>query len=86
MINLIKAFNEANRIADRERLEHCDYHIDTGLLPAQARAALARTVVRHGVVANRKTLELAALHSFEQGLTPRIVGLEEAFAPSAMEM
>ena len=86
VINLLKAFNEANRIANRERLEHVDYYVDTGLLPAEARAALSRTVVEHGVVANRKTLELAALHSFEQGLTPRVVALDEVFAPSAMEM
>jgi hypothetical protein len=76
----------ANGIADCERLEHCEYHIDTGLLPAEARAALPKTVVQHGVIANRKTLETAALHSFEQGLTYRVIGLEEAFAPSAMDM
>lgn len=86
VINLIKAFNEANAIADRERVEHCEYHIDTGLLPAEARAALTRAIVRHGVVANRKTLEMAALHSLEQGLTPRLIGLEEAFAPNSMDM
>ena len=86
VINLIKAFNEANKIADRERLEHCEYHIDAGLLPAEARQALSRQIVRHGLVANRKTLELAAQYSCEQGLTPRVVGLDEAFAPSAMEM
>ena len=86
VINLIKAFNEANRIADRERLEHCEYHIDTGLLPAEARAALAKTIVHHGIIANRTTLETAALHSFEQGLTPRVISLEEAFPASAMDM
>jgi 4,5-dihydroxyphthalate decarboxylase len=86
VINLIKAFDEANGIADRERQEHCEYHIDTGLLPAEARAALAKTVVRHGVIANRQTLETAALHSFEQGLTPRVIPLDEAFAPSSMDM
>ena len=86
VINLIKAFNDANAIADRERVEHCEYHIDTGLLPAEARDALARTLVRHGIVANRVTLETAALHSFEQGLTPRVIPLAEAFAPSSMDM
>ncbi len=86
VINLIKAFNDANKIADRERMEHAEYHIDTGLLPANAKAALTKTIVKHGVVANKKTLELAALHSFEQGLTPRVIALDEVFAPSAMEM
>ena len=42
--------------------------------------------MKHGVVANRKTLEAAALHSVEQGLTPRLVKLEEAFAAETMEL
>ena len=86
VINLVQAFNEAARIADAERLQHCEYHIDTGLLPASAREALRTQIVKHGVIANRKTLEAAALHSLEQGLTSRLVSLEECFAPSAMEL
>ncbi len=85
-INLIQAFNAANKIADAQRMDHCEYHIDTGLLPASAREALKTTIVKHGIVANRKTLEAAALHSVEQGLTDRLMKLEEVFAPSAMEM
>jgi 4,5-dihydroxyphthalate decarboxylase len=85
-INLVQAFNDANAIADAERLEHAQYHIDTGLLPASAREALKTRIVRHGVVANRATLEAAALHSLEQGLTQRRVTLEEAFAPSTLEL
>jgi hypothetical protein len=46
---------------------------------------LGETVVRHGIKANRKTLETAALYSHQQGLTPRLVKIEELFAPSAME-
>jgi 4,5-dihydroxyphthalate decarboxylase len=41
--------------------------------------------VRHGLKANRKTLETAARYSHEQGLTPRIVKLEEVFAKSALD-
>jgi 4,5-dihydroxyphthalate decarboxylase len=86
VINLIQAFNDSNRIADAERLAHCEYHIDTGLLPASAREALRTVIVKNGVVANRKTLEAAALHSVEQGLTDRLMKLDEVFAPSSMEM
>ena len=32
--------------------------------------------------ANRKVLETAAQYSYEQGLTPRLVKLEELFAPA----
>ena len=55
------------------------------LLPAEARKALATPLIRHGIAANRKVLETAALWSFEQGLTPRLMKLEEIFAPSVME-
>jgi 4,5-dihydroxyphthalate decarboxylase len=86
VINLVQAFNAANRIADAERIEHCEYHIATGLLPASAREALRTTIVKHGVIANRQTLEAAALHSVEQGLTDRLMKLDEVFAPSSMEL
>lgn len=86
VINLMKAFETANRIADAERLEHAEYHIDAGLLSAEARDALKTQVVKHGIVANRTTLETAARMSVEQGLTPRLMTLEEVFAPQTMEM
>ena len=85
-INLLQAFNQAAKIADAERLEHCEYHIDTGLLPADARKALSTAVLKHGVVANRATLEAIALYTHEQGLTDRRLALDEVFAPSTMEM
>ena len=84
-LNIIKAFNEANAIADRERVVHLDYYFETGALPAEAKKAAAAPIVIHGVKANRKTLETIAQYSNEQGLTPRVMKLEEIFAPSAME-
>jgi 4,5-dihydroxyphthalate decarboxylase len=84
-LNLLKAFQEADRIADRARLEHVAYHLETGLLPAEARTVLETSVASHGIAGNRKTLETLAQYSFEQGLTPRQMCLEEIFAPSAMD-
>ncbi len=84
IINLIKAFSEANGIANRERVEHVAYHLETGLVPAQYRAALATSILTHGIKANRKTLETAAAYSHEQGLTPRLLKLEDVFAPSSL--
>ncbi len=82
VLNMLKAFERANDIAERERLEHAQYHIATGLVAADA---LRTPLVRHGVKANRLVLETAAQYSQEQGLTPRRVRLEELFAPSALE-
>ncbi len=85
VLNLLKAFDRANDIADRERLEHVEYHISAGLIPREGAEGLRAPLVRHGILANRNTLETAARYSHEQGLTPRLVRLEEVFAASAME-
>jgi hypothetical protein len=42
-------------------------------------------VLRHGIKANRLILETAAQYSLEQGLTPRLMRLDEIFAKSAMD-
>jgi 4,5-dihydroxyphthalate decarboxylase len=81
VLNILKAFNRANGIADAERLEQVEYHLATGLLSGDARTQ----VVRHGVAANRKTIERIAQYSLEQGLTPRLVKLEELFAVNTMD-
>jgi 4,5-dihydroxyphthalate decarboxylase len=40
----------------------------------------------YGVKSNLKTLETATQYSFEQGLTPRKVSLEELFAPQTLDL
>jgi len=82
VLNVLKAFERANAIAEHERIEQARYHIDTGLVAEQA---LRTPLLKHGVKANRLVLETAAQYSQEQGLTPRRVKLEELFAASAME-
>jgi 4,5-dihydroxyphthalate decarboxylase len=85
ILNLMKAFERANAIAERQRQEHVEYHLATGLLPETAKEALRVPLLRHGIKANRKVLETAAQYSHEQGLTSRLVQLDEAFAASTME-
>lgn len=85
VLNLLTAFNRANDIANRERVAHAEYHLATGLLPSTAAEALRTPLVQHGIRANRLTLETAARYSHEQGLTSRVVPLEEVFAASTME-
>jgi 4,5-dihydroxyphthalate decarboxylase len=84
-LNILKAFRQANDIADREREEHVAYHVATGRLSSAARDALRERFVHHGVKSNRRVLETAAQYSFEQGLTPRLMQLEEIFAHSMLE-
>lgn len=85
ILNLLKAFVRANEIADRERLEHAQYYLDTGLLPPEAAQSLRLPLAQHGVKANRLVLETAAQYSHEQGLTPRPVKLEQLFAASTLD-
>ena len=61
------------------------YHVDSGAISQEAAKALREPVLRHGIKANRKILETAAQYSLEQGLTPRLMKLEEVFAASAMD-
>jgi 4,5-dihydroxyphthalate decarboxylase len=81
---VLRAFQRANDIAEAERREHVEYHVGFGLLGAGAREALETPLIRHGVAANRKVLEACAQYSFEQGLTPRLMKLDELFAPGVM--
>ncbi len=85
ILNVLKAFQQANAAATRQRMDHVDAYLEAGLLPADARAVLAKPLIQHGIVANRNVLETAAQYSFEQGLTPRLTKLEEVFAESTME-
>ncbi len=80
VLNLIKAFNQANDIANAQRLDHVADHLATGLLSGDAKTAL----IHHGVKANRKVIETIAQYSLEQALTPRLIKVEELFAPSAL--
>jgi 4,5-dihydroxyphthalate decarboxylase len=80
-INLLKAFNRANEIANAQRVAHVEYHLATGLLSGDAKTPL----LHHGVKANRKVIETIAHYSVEQGLTARPIKIEELYAPSALE-
>lgn len=83
--NIMKAFNRANDIADSERREHVAYHLETGLVPPDYRKALATRIIKHGLTANRAVLETAARYSNQQSLTPRVMTMDELFAPNALD-
>jgi len=80
-LNLLKAFNRANDIANEQRVEHVADHIAAGLLSGDAKTGL----LHHGVKANRKVIETIAQYSVEQGLTPRLIKVEELYAPSMLD-
>jgi 4,5-dihydroxyphthalate decarboxylase len=85
LLNVLKAFKEANKLVNRQRMQHVEPWLEAGLLPEASRAALQTPLIEHGIKANRHILEAAAQYSFEQGLTQRRVELEELFAASTMD-
>ena len=42
--------------------------------------------IPYGVKSNRKVLETVAQYSHEQGLTPRVMPMDEIFAPSTLDL
>ena len=85
VLNILKAFIQANDITEAERREHTAYHFETGLVPADYRKSLSTRLINFGVKANRATLEMAAKYSNQQGLTPRIMTMDELFAANALD-
>ena len=61
-------------------------HLELGLLGTEAGTALAIDPYPYGVRSNQKVLETVAEYSHEQGLTPRVMKLEEIFAPSTLDL
>jgi 4,5-dihydroxyphthalate decarboxylase len=80
-LNLLKAFNRANEIAEAQRAEHVSYHLAAGLLSGDAKT----TLLHHGVRANSKVIETIAQYSLEQGLTQRLIQVDELYAPNVLE-
>ena len=85
VLNIYKAMEQAAQIAENQRIAHIRNHFDVGLLPGTYEKLIAQPLVQHGVIANQKELEAITQYSFEQGLTPRKLLLEEVFAPSVMD-
>jgi 4,5-dihydroxyphthalate decarboxylase len=86
VLNLFNAFQQAAELADKRRMAHVGYHLESGLLPREAEAALKKPLARHGIQFNRKVLETWLQYSYEQGLTPRLLKLEEIYPASVLEI
>jgi 4,5-dihydroxyphthalate decarboxylase len=86
VVNLYKAFEAARALTERRRQELVADHVTTGLISADAQAALAQPLHQYGIKANRRILETCAAYSHEQGLTPRVMAIEEIFADSTQEL
>lgn len=86
VLNLYRAFLEAKNRWLAGVSEAAEAHLETGMLPPEAATALKRDPYPYGVVANRMVLETIARYSHEQGLTPRVLALDEIFPPGTLSL
>jgi 4,5-dihydroxyphthalate decarboxylase len=85
-LNLFNAFRLAKENVAKRMRELTATHVELGLLGPDARKALSVDPYPYGVKSNLKVLETVAEYSHEQGLTPRVMPLDEIFAPSTMDL
>ena len=85
VLNLFNAFQQAAELADKQRMAHVGYHLESGLIPPEAEKALQKPLARHGVRFNKKVLETWLQYTSEQGITPRLLKLEEIYPASMLD-
>jgi len=85
-LNIFNAFRLAKELVGARMREMVSTHVELGLLGPDARKALSVDPYPYGVKSNQKVLETVVDYSFEQGLTPRRMQLDEVFAPSTLDL
>jgi len=86
MLNLFGAFLEAKQIAATQVATLTAPFFEAGALPIEARKNFESDLYPYGVRANELVLETITRYSFEQGLTPRQIALEEIFYAPSLEL
>lgn len=86
VLNVFKAFDEAKNLVRDQGRAAASVYFDLGLLSPEQRKSLDTDPYVYGVKANRKVLEAITQFSFEQGLTPRQLKIEEVFHPATMDL
>ena len=86
VLNLFNAFREAKDKWLAQVSEAVETHVQLGLLPREAAVQLRKDPYPYGVVANRSILETIARYSHEQGLTPRVLPLDEIFPANTLAL
>jgi 4,5-dihydroxyphthalate decarboxylase len=85
-LNLFNAFRQAKEKVTARVRDLVSTHLELGLLGPDAREALDVDPYPYGVKSNQKVLETVAQYSYEQGLTPRLMQMDEIFAPSTLDL
>jgi 4,5-dihydroxyphthalate decarboxylase len=86
VLNLYNAFLTAKNRWLASVHEAAESHLQLGLLLPEAETALRHDPYPYGVVGNKHVLETIARYSHEQGLTPRVLPLDEIFPRNTLEL
>ncbi len=84
--SIFNAFQQAKAAWLARVANAAETHLMLGLLPPDAEDALRRDPYPYGVTSNVDLLQTLAAYSYEQGLTPRLMGLDEVFAPGTLDL
>jgi 4,5-dihydroxyphthalate decarboxylase len=82
-LNIFNAFSKVKDMVNDSARRSADMYVETGLIDPKG---MSRDLYPYGVKANQELLTAITRFSNEQGLTPRVVGLDEVFAPQTMEL
>ena len=85
-LNLFQAFTEAKTLSRARMWESLEGHLGTGLISGESRRGLEVDPYAYGGRANRSALEAVTRYSHEQGLTPRVLALDEVFAAPCLDL
>jgi 4,5-dihydroxyphthalate decarboxylase len=87
--SLLKAYTAAKRIAEREFDELAALKLTLPWIGAEAaatRALMGADFWPYGVADNRRTLDAMVRYAHEQGMSSRLVRVDELFAHSTMDL
>jgi 4,5-dihydroxyphthalate decarboxylase len=85
---VLKAFDQAKRIAVSRLYDTSAAKVTLPFVEEQVKAArglMGEDYWPYGIAANRKTLETFLRHHHAQGLSPRLVAVEDLFHPTTFE-
>ena len=85
-LNIYNAFFKAKEMVRARTRDLMGPYFETGLLASDGQKAAATDLFAYGVRENRKILEAIPQFSHEQGLTPRVVRVDEIFAKQTLDI
>ncbi len=85
-LNIFNAFLKAKDMVNDRAQALGEVYFDLGVIPGEYRKVLGMDLFPYGVMSNRTILNSIAQFSHEQGLTPRVLALDEIFIPPSLEL